>query len=197
MLPVVSNIKTKLISGAVAVALLATSAAPALAWQGGNGHGRFYGGGGYHGGGYYHGGGNYNNNNNNGLILGTGLGLLLGYGLGSANNTYRQPVYAQPVYPAPVYRAPVYAQPVYPQQPVYQTSIYNTPAAYAFQNYSWNERRRIQASLSNFGYYHGGLDGNFGPGTYDALSQYARNTGRLQFLGSQSGSAQLLDGLLG
>ena len=192
MLPVMSNLKIKLIAGTVAVALLATSAVPALAWDRGNGHG---------------------GGNNNDVIIGTGLGLLLGYGLGSANNQYRQPVYAQPVYPAPVYRPPVYYQPVYPQEPVYQQpvyqqpvyqqpvypqqSIYNLPVAYAFQNLSWNERRQIQAALTNYGYYHGGLDGNFGPGIYNAISRYARNTGRLQFLGSQAGSAQLFAGLLG
>jgi hypothetical protein len=175
MLPVVSNLKTKLIAGAVAVALLATSAAPALAW----------------------------NRDDQSFACGAGVGLLLGYGFGATqpfrhgnNNQGCYNCYGRPVYQQPVYQQPVYQQPVYVQPPVYQQSIYNTPAAYAFQNYSWNERRRIQATLSNYGYYHGGLDGNFGPSTYDAIARYARNTGRMQFLGSQAGSAQLFDGLL-
>jgi hypothetical protein len=72
--------------------------------------------------------------------------------------------------------APVYVQPA----PVYvpaQTSIYATPAGRAFQSYSLSERKAIQRNLRAWGYYRGGIDGAFGPGTYNAVTAYARDEG--------------------
>ncbi|MEI6098406.1 MAG: peptidoglycan-binding protein [Alphaproteobacteria bacterium] len=125
-----------------------------------------------------------------------------------------QPVYrAQPLYqPHPVYRAhPVY-QPQYRrlpqryaplpryQDPVYYqpapVSIYGTPAGRAFNTYTSNERRRIQSTLTAYGYYQGGIDGAFGPRTYDAIDAYARNTGKTASLATRAGAYGLLDGLL-
>lgn len=79
------------------------------------------------------------------------------------------PVYAAP---APVYSpAPVYVE------PRHTTSIYATPAAKAFQSYSLSERKAIQRNLRAWGYYRGGIDGAFGPGTYNAITAYARDEG--------------------
>ncbi|MGV8985606.1 MAG: peptidoglycan-binding domain-containing protein [Cypionkella sp.] len=189
MLPLVSNLKTKLIAGSVAVALLATSAAPALAWS----------------------------RDDKMFTRGVATTLLLGYLVTNSNNqhnTRQAPVYRQ----QPVYRSePVYRERTrnpgyyghdddrrydrrYDRPQVYvapQSSVYSTPAAYAFSGYSSNERRRIQATLTNYGYYNGALDGSFGPGTYAAISNYARNTGRTQFLGTQAGASEIFDALLG
>ena len=99
----------------------------------------------------------------------------------------RQPVYQQPAY------QPVYADPVYQPAPVH-SSIYRTPAARAFQSYSAQERRLIQRRLSAYGYYRGGIDGAFGPGTYNAVAAYARDEG--QSLKSNSAAYGVYDGLL-
>lgn len=72
--------------------------------------------------------------------------------------------------------APVYVEPA----PVYvtpSTSIYSTPAARAFQSYSLAERKAIQRNLRAWGYYRGGIDGAFGPGTYNAVTAYSRDQG--------------------
>lgn len=169
MFPLMSNLKTKLIAGTVAVALLATSAAPALAWG----------------------------DREQGIVTGIAGTLLLGSLLNPPRPVYRYraPVYAQPVYREPVYREPVYYQP----QPVYQPpvqSYYSTPAAAAFNTYTPRERIRIQATLTNYGYYHGGLDGSFGPGTYNAIVAYARRSGKLDMLDTRGGAFGLFDGLI-
>ena len=69
--------------------------------------------------------------------------------------------------PAPIYVAPT---------PVY-SSIYSTPAARAFNSYSSAERKAIQRNLRAWGYYRGGIDGSFGPGTYNAVVAYSRDQG--------------------
>jgi hypothetical protein len=67
---------------------------------------------------------------------------------------------------------------VYVERPVHSgTSIYATPAARAFQSYSLSERKAIQRNLRAWGYYRGGIDGSFGPGTYNAVVAYARDEG--------------------
>ncbi len=97
------------------------------------------------------------------------------------NQVARQPVYSntQPVVYAP---AP--------------TSIYSTPIGVAFNGFTDNEQRRIQSTLSAQGYYHGTIDGSFGPGTYNALALYASRTGKTELLSTRSGSYGLLDSLL-
>ncbi|MCX7289033.1 MAG: peptidoglycan-binding domain-containing protein [Rhodobacterales bacterium] len=72
--------------------------------------------------------------------------------------------------PAPVYN---FVEPAAPAT----TSIYRTPAARAFQSYSAAERKAIQRQLRAYGYYHGGLDGSFGPGTYGAIKTFAADEG--------------------
>jgi hypothetical protein len=73
---------------------------------------------------------------------------------------------------------PTYVEPrtVY-VEPRHTTSIYGTPAARAFQSYSASERKAIQRNLRAWGYYRGGIDGAFGPGTYNAITAYARDEG--------------------
>ena len=89
----------------------------------------------------------------------------------------------------PRYQAPVRYEPA----PV---SIYGSPVGQAFNAYSDNEQRRIQSTLSAYGYYHGSIDGSFGPGTYNALAMYASRTNKTALLSSRAGAFGLLDGLL-
>lgn len=94
--------------------------------------------------------------------------------------------------PAP---APVYADP----NPGYgsgYTSIYATPAARAFGSYSREERKAIQRQLRRAGYYSGGIDGAFGPGTYNAVTAYARDAGASGNLRTTGGAFAVYDGLL-
>ena len=104
------------------------------------------------------------------------------------------PRFGQPqAAPQPPY-VPRQHRPVrYNPQPV---SIYGTPTGMAFNSYSDNEQRRIQSTLTAYGYYHGNIDGSFGPGTYNAVAAYARRTGKVAMLNSRAGAYGLLDGLL-
>lgn len=99
---------------------------------------------------------------------------------------------AAPVYVAP---APTYVEPrtVY-VEPRRTVSLYSTPAARAFQSYSASERKAIQRNLRAWGYYRGGIDGAFGPGTYNAITAYAKDEG--QSLNSTSAAFGVYDGLL-
>ncbi|MBA3910001.1 MAG: hypothetical protein C0524_08940 [Rhodobacter sp.] len=86
---------------------------------------------------------------------------------------------------------------VYVERPTHTTtSIYRTPAAVAFSNYSAAERKAIQRSLRAYGYYRGGIDGAFGPGTYNAIVAYARDEGASASLSSTSGAYAVYDGLI-
>jgi hypothetical protein len=100
-------------------------------------------------------------------------------------------------YPAPA-PAPVYV-PVRPA-PVYYTpapvSIYSTPAGVAFNSYGQNEQIRIQSALAAGGYYHGTIDGAFGPGTYSAVTAYAAATGKTGLLSTQAGAFSIYNDLL-
>lgn len=108
------------------------------------------------------------------------------------------PRYAEPRYVEPRYVEPRYVEPapVYHPRPVYQTSVYNTVAAQAFNSYSRGERLAIQRQLSRQGYYRSGIDGSFGPGTYNAVAAYARDIGATRQLGSREGVYSIYDGLI-
>lgn len=113
-----------------------------------------------------------------------------------------QPVYRpapQPVYqPAPVYHyvpAPAPA-PVYAPAPQYHSSVYQTAAARAFNSYSLTERRAIQRRLAAAGYYFGGIDGAFGPGTYNAITAYAADQRAGAKLSTTAGAFAVYDGLI-
>lgn len=98
------------------------------------------------------------------------------------------------VVPAPTFVEPRHTY-VEPRRTV-GTSIYSTPAARAFQSYSLSERKAIQRNLRAWGYYRGGIDGAFGPGTYNAIVAYARDEGASASLRSTSGAYGLYDGLI-
>lgn len=84
---------------------------------------------------------------------------------------------------------------VYVERPVRTaTSIYATPAGRAFQSYSLSERKAIQRNLRAWGYYRGGIDGKFGPGTYNAITAYARDEGAA--LNTTASAYGIYDGLL-
>lgn len=87
-------------------------------------------------------------------------------------------------------------QPLPYPQPAPQASIYQTPVAYAFQRYTYAERQRIQSRLAGWGYYRGGIDGSFGPGTYTAITSFARANNQTARLDSTTDAYALLDGLL-
>lgn len=126
-----------------------------------------------------------------------------------------QPVYQQPVYQPPHretrhYREPQYREPQY-REPQYrgnshhrdapryyepQVSIYSTPAARAFNTYSSAERRLIQRRLAAYGYYRGGVDGSFGPGTYSAVVAYANAARQSRELASTASAYGVYDGLI-
>jgi hypothetical protein len=99
---------------------------------------------------------------------------------------------------APAPRPQPLPLPPRPQEPVrYQpVSIYATPVGQAFNAYTDSEQRRIQSTLSAYGYYQGTIDGSFGPGTYNALALYASRTGKVALMDNRSGAFSLLDGLL-
>ena len=75
-------------------------------------------------------------------------------------------------------------------------NVYGTAAAQAFNSYSRAERQKIQRRLSRQGYYNGGIDGSFGPGTYRAIAAYARDTGNGERLASRNGAFALYDSLI-
>lgn len=176
-----STVKRALICGTVALGLLGTSVAPALAWG----------------------------QREQDFTKGALSVLLLGAIVKDAreHRAYEQappvyyaprPVYHAPVYQTPVYQTPVYQPPVY-QPPVYQPpvqSYYATPAAQAFKSYTAGERRSIQAALAHYGYYVGAVDGSFGPSTYRAINAYARDSGRLAMLETRGGAYGVLDSLI-
>lgn len=89
--------------------------------------------------------------------------------------------------------------PVYTPAPTVSSSggsIYATPVAAAFNSYTYPERQRIQNRLKGWGYYTGGVDAAFGPGTYSAIAAYARDGNETQRLATSAGAYALLDGLL-
>jgi Putative peptidoglycan binding domain len=98
--------------------------------------------------------------------------------------------------PAPVYQQPVYPQPIPVHGGGYAVPLYQTPAAIAFNSYGPQERRAIQIRLANAGYYRSGIDGSFGPGTYNAVVAYARDTGNATQLRTRAGAFGVYDQLI-
>lgn len=128
-----------------------------------------------------------------GFLAGVATAVIVDKLLDANKRSYR----AAPA-PTPYYGAPAFVDP----KPTYGTtygsggSIYGTPAARAFSSYSAEERRMIQRQLRYQGYYSGGIDGAFGPGTYSAITAYARDTGASGNLRSTGGAFAVYDGLL-
>jgi len=75
-------------------------------------------------------------------------------------------------------------------------SVNGTVAAQTFNTYSHAQRRSIQTRLRSFGYYTGGIDGAFGPGTYRAVVAYARDSGGARQLENRAGAYGVYDGLI-
>jgi hypothetical protein len=53
-----------------------------------------------------------------------------------------------------------------------------TQARTAVNGYPLSEVREVQAALHRLGYYHGEVDGDFGPNTQNALQEYQTNAGQ-------------------
>lgn len=174
MLP---NVRRTTISGIAALSLAMTAAAPAHAWG----------------------------KKEQDLVKGLAAAAIIGAVI--LNNRNSQPAttqrYTQPQYqpPAQTYSAPAsYQQPTYQptyQQPSYQSGIYSSPAAQAFNRLSAHERRAVQTRLSNWGYYHGGIDGSFGPQTHRAIMAYAGDTQGTNQLSTTAGAYDFYAQLIG
>lgn len=107
----------------------------------------------------------------------------------------QRPRRQQPVYTAPPVNY-VPQEQVYVPRPTHTVSIYKTPAARAFNSYGRAERVAIQRRLSALGYYRSGIDGAFGPGTYNAVVAYARDAGQGASLGGTNTAFGVYDGLI-
>lgn len=101
---------------------------------------------------------------------------------------YQQPRHQQQYYAPP--REPTYF--VQPSRP----SLSSTAASQAFKSYSPSERRAIQRQLARQGYYTGGIDGVFGPGTFRAVASYAADRGLAGRIDSASGAYTVYDSLI-
>jgi hypothetical protein len=78
-------------------------------------------------------------------------------------------------------------------QPV---SVHRSTVAQVYQTYSSAERRMIQRSLRQYGYYGGATDGAFGSGTLNAIVAYARSEGMASYLKTTDGTYGVLDSLI-
>lgn len=149
MLLSIKNARTAMVAGLTALSVAAVPATPALAWG----------------------------DKEQGFVAGVATAVIVDEIIKNRRARMGAPVYVAPppafVAPAPSYVPPA---PVY-VEPRHTTSIYATPAARAFQSYSLSERKAIQRKLRAWGYYRGGIDGAFGPGTYNAITAYARDEG--------------------
>lgn len=165
MLLFAMNAKTKVIAGLTALTIAAVPATPALAWG----------------------------EKEQGFVAGVATAVIVDEIL----KNRRARMGAAPVYvaPAPIYVEPRHVEPRHTYvEPRHTTSIHATPAARAFQSYSASERKAIQRKLRAWGYYRGGIDGAFGPGTYNAIIAYARDEGTS--LSSMARAYGVYDGLL-
>lgn len=168
MLP---NLKTTAIAAVTALSIAATSATPAAAWG----------------------------QREQDFVKGAATALILKAIIDDANRSQKS---------APVYREE--SRQTYYEEPPREKhgghrshedqprtiSIYGTPAAKAFNSYSRAERRLIQKRLAHWGYYRGGIDGSFGPGTYSAIMAYAADKGTDRDLRSTTGAFGVFDGLI-
>ncbi|MDO8882336.1 MAG: peptidoglycan-binding domain-containing protein [Pseudotabrizicola sp.] len=120
-----------------------------------------------------------------------------------------QPVYRPQPQPQPQYRPHPQPQPQHhyrPRQDHHHStsgrvigsnaSVHSTIAAQSFNSYSVAQRRAIQSRLRAFGYYNGGIDAAFGPGTYNAVVAYARDSGGERQLQTRAGTFGIYDSLI-
>jgi hypothetical protein len=124
-----------------------------------------------------------------GFVTGVATALIVDQLLKQSRN-------ARTVRPAPGFNfvepRPTYVAP----RPAATTSVYATTAARTFNSYSVAERKNIQRTLRAWGYYRGGIDGAFGPGTYSAVTDYARDEGLASNLATNAGAFAVYDSLL-
>lgn len=137
-----------------------------------------------------------------GLVMGVVGGLAVNQLLNSQNGQARAVTRSTPVYtqPQPVYTQP---RPVYRERRyehrhhrAYRAPFTTASAHVAFNSQGYHTRRAIQYRLAQQGYYNGGIDGLWGPGTASAVYTYARTHGRLDMLGSVRASERLYHGIL-
>jgi hypothetical protein len=162
-----ANAKTSLIAGLTALSITAIPATPALAWG----------------------------DKEQGFVAGAATAIIVDELL---KNNRKARLYDRGYTSAgPTYVEPrtVYVEPRH-VEPRRTTSIYSTPVARAFQSYSLSERKAIQRNLRAWGYYRGGIDGAFGPGTYNAVVSYARDEGATGNLKTTSGAYGIYDGMI-
>ena len=153
--------------------------------------------------------------NERNFIKGAAAAVIVGALINQSQAQTRQPQ-AQPIYrPAPQpqpqhhYRPRPQPEPQHhyrPRHDQYQhtsgrvvgsnNSVHATIAAQSFNSYTVGQRRAIQSRLRAFGYYNGGIDAAFGPGTYRAVVAYARDSGGERQLQSRAGSFGVYDSLL-
>jgi hypothetical protein len=137
------------------------------------------------------------------------VGALINDAQARAPQPQPQPVYRPHPQPQPQYRPHPHPQPQHhyrPRQDHHQstsgrvigssTSVHSTIAAQSFNSYSVTQRRAIQSRLRAFGYYNGTLDATFGPGTYNAVVAYARDTGGERQLQTRAGTFGIYDSLI-
>jgi hypothetical protein len=126
------------------------------------------------------------------IILGLTTAVIIGALINDAQTRDRggrvQVIEPEPQYFAP--EAPVV------HAPVVRNSIYRTPAAVAFNGYSREERFAIQRKLAAYGYYRRGVDGSFGPGTYNAVLAFAADNGLSSNLQSTGEARGIYDALI-
>jgi hypothetical protein len=121
------------------------------------------------------------------------------YYQGAAPQYSQQPTpqYQQPsTYVPNSYGQNSYSSSPYQGQTAAVSGIYDTPAARAFNGYSPAERRAIQMRMQSWGYYHGGIDGSFGPMTYRAVMAYAGDTSGTDGLSTIPGAYALYDSMI-
>lgn len=169
MLPVISSAAKTTILGALALSIGLTAAAPAQALG----------------------------KNERKFLEGVAAAMIVDRILDDArrrNQPRQQPVpqYYVPqqqyyVQPRPTHRKPAHT---------YRSSIYATPVAQAFNSYTSADRKRIQQRLAAQGYYRSGIDGSFGPGTYNAIVGYANDRGQSNGLRNTAGVYGIFDGLI-
>lgn len=136
--------------------------------------------------------------NERNFLTGVAATLLIGALINSQNRTraVAPPPAPAPHRATPPHYVPPYEQPATGRVVGSSSSIYTTNAARAFNSLSSAERRTVQSRLRAYGYYAGGIDGAFGPGTYNAMVSYARDTQGESQLSTIAGTYGLIDSLL-
>ncbi len=94
------------------------------------------------------------------------------------------------------YYAPAQRERVYYSQPTVRYSAPSSPVSRAFYSQDPQVRRSIQAALAQDGYYNSSIDGAWGPGTQDAIYQYARSHNQMSMMTTESDANQLFSQIL-